>query len=214
MSATRWFMGAFAWREDQSDAELVPDGVSNAGGTGHDIPSQEQCERCHRGLPDTLLSVSAIQLSHDGDGVTLDDLIADGSLSSAPGAPFTLPGDPTTQAALGYLHANCGPCHNPNSEVFVTIDMQLWLETASLGSVEATTTFRTTVAMPVATVTGSAEVRVDPGRPETSALISRMSERGTEAQMPPLATELVDEPGIAAVHDFILSLPAADGGVP
>jgi hypothetical protein len=41
--------------------------------------------------------------------------------------------------------------------------------------------------------------------PETSALIMRMAVRGLE-QMPPLATELVDDDGVDALSDWILSL--------
>jgi hypothetical protein len=47
---------------------------------------------------------------------------------------------------------------------------------------------------------------VVPGEPSQSALIERMSERGTDAQMPVLGTELVHPEGIEIVEAWIRSL--------
>ncbi|HTA20346.1 MAG TPA: hypothetical protein VK989_13700, partial [Polyangia bacterium] len=56
---------------------------------------------------------------------------------------------------------------------------------------------------------GAITLRVDPGAPAMSALVARMSARGSKDQMPPLATEIVDPAGIAAVSAWIGGLPAA-----
>ncbi len=107
-----WVFMAYQWGAPLADAGAVPGGVPNAGGTTHDIPDEATCRLCHQGLPEGALGVSAIQLSHDRQGLTLNTLIAGGSLSHPPAAPLTIPGDPVAEQALGYLHANCGGCHN------------------------------------------------------------------------------------------------------
>jgi hypothetical protein len=38
-----WDMVAFAWTDDGLDARSVPEGRRDAGGTGHDIPGEDDC---------------------------------------------------------------------------------------------------------------------------------------------------------------------------
>jgi hypothetical protein len=69
-----------------------------------------------------LLGVTAIQLSHDLDGVTLAALAAEGRLSNPPAAPFTIPGGPVAEQALGGRSPSprCIPScssHSPQSEI-------------------------------------------------------------------------------------------------
>ena len=202
-------MMAYQWNSSQTDANAVPDGVVNASGTPHDIPSQKDCGVCHNNMKDRVLGFTAIQLSHNKPGVTLDKLIQSGALTNPPAAAFQLPGNATEQAALGYLHANCGMCHNDNSIIATVIDMRLWLSTSALGAVSDTPTYKTTVGVatdsPVTPSTVS--VRIQPGDPSASAIHLRMSDRGSPVQMPPLGTELVDSTGVAAVDAWINSLP-------
>ena len=108
-----WIFAAYQWNDAGTDADYVADGVVNAKGTQHDIPSNVDCSKCHSKLPEHLLGLSAIQLSHTGAGVTIRSLSDAGMLTVPAPNGFTVPGsDPATQAALGYLHANCGNCHN------------------------------------------------------------------------------------------------------
>lgn len=53
---------------------------------------------------------------------------------------------------------------------------------------------------------GAITVRVAPGQPDGSAIVARMSARGNDAQMPPLATELVDGTGLDTIQQWISSL--------
>ena len=46
-----YWMGAFVWNADQTDAVLAPEGQADINGTTHDAPSQKQCLACHRGEP-------------------------------------------------------------------------------------------------------------------------------------------------------------------
>src|SRR5512139_401839 len=49
-----WLMISYAWREDGSDADAVPEGKKGVQGTDHDIPAAVDCYDCHRNMPDTL----------------------------------------------------------------------------------------------------------------------------------------------------------------
>src|ERR1041385_101468 len=143
-----WVMIAYQWKSDGSDAVAVPDGVPNASGTTHDIPPTDDCRFCHENMLDRLLGFNAIQLSHNLPGLTITDLISENLLTDPPAGPFTLPGDTTTSNAIGYLHGNCGDCHNPHSSLFITVDMQLWEDTSTLDTVEHTTVYRKAVNQP------------------------------------------------------------------
>lgn len=206
-SKTDWVMIAYQWRSDLRNADAVPAGVPDARGTTHDIPSTEDCLFCHGNMKDSLLGVSALQLSHSLTGVTLTDLVSENRLSSPPSAPFTIPGDPTAEGALGYLHANCGTCHNPASDVYALTGLRLWESTGALDTVENTTAYRTTVGQPNGALPQFHVI--EPGDPDRSELVLRMSVRGTASptQMPPLATEVVDTAGVAKVRAWIESLP-------
>jgi len=206
-------LASYLWNEDESDATLVgPEGLEDARGTSHDIPSKAACLRCHGtyqtggGRPSRALGFSALQLAHSGEGLTLDALVADGQLSHAPG-PIAVPGDAVEQAALGYLHANCGNCHNSTADRVPQVDLDLWLE-VDVTDVASTSAWRTTVDLP-STLFNDQHVsgRVVPGDPEQSAVWYRMNARGTLAQMPPLASEVPDPAGLAAVRAWIEALP-------
>ncbi len=56
---------------------------------------------------------------------------------------------------------------------------------------------------------GAITQRVAPGDPDASAVVARMSARGSKDQMPPLATEATDSTGIGKVRRWIASLPPA-----
>jgi hypothetical protein len=183
----------------------VPDGVENALGTDHDIPTSGKCKDCHATLPGRLAGLSAIQLSHAGPGVTLQGLIADGTLSAAPPGDFALP-DTDPWNTLGYLHANCGQCHNPHGgEAFDKADgMELWLTTAQLGSVAETASYTTTVGVPISIALTGFTQRIVAGSAATSALYERLSlTRGSDGAMPPLATELKDTAALLQLQTWI-----------
>jgi hypothetical protein len=205
----QWLMLAFAWNSEGTDAFAAPRGENDAGGTPHDIPSRVMCGECHENMPDRLLGIGAVQLAHSLGGLTLDTLIADGRLTHPPPSPIELPGDTVAQEALGYLHANCGNCHNRRSGDFPMVHLELHLEVLGLSSIEETTTYRTTVDVPFEGVPPSPdipELRIVPGDPEGSAVYQRMNVREPLVQMPPLGTEEPDATGLAAVASFITAL--------
>lgn len=191
-SLADWKFIAYQWALDQSDAIAVPDGVNNVGGTSHDIPSAATCLRCHHSSPFAALGFSAIQLAHGGPGLTLASLTAAGRLTVLPASPLVLPGDAVASQALGYLHANCGGCHNASTSgsFSPTTKIVFWQGASQLASVEQTTTF-------VNMVTNT--------NGDLTSLLSgvrRMKSRPA-SPMPPLATELVDPVGVATVEAWL-----------
>jgi len=211
-----YWMGAFVWNADGTDAVFAPDGQMNINGTAHDAPAQKDCGACHRGDVGRVLGFSAIQLSRDSQPPNLRDLAARGLLSSPPDAAvdYPVPGDAVTSTALGYLHANCGHCHNENGTSWPDTQMVLRLRIADRDAVTSGV-FNSIVGKNIQYWRGGAvTLRVTPGNPEMSGIFVRMSSRGNKDQMPPLATEIVDPTGLQAVRDWITSLsPPTDAGV-
>jgi hypothetical protein len=207
-----FWMGAFVWNEEQTEAELAELGQSDLLGTAHDAPAQEDCGACHNGEPGRVLGFSALQLAHDATGAdgewTLRELVSDGRLSAPPEqADFHVPGDDVTAAALGYLHANCGHCHNSRGTSWPDTQMVLRLFVGEAVP-EDSELFRSVVGEALDYYRDTPlTTRVVPGEPDQSAVIGRMQVREPKQQMPPLATEEVDQVGIDAVSAWISALP-------
>lgn len=114
-----YWIGAFVWNDDESDADFVPNGRRDARGS-HDVPSSAQCGTCHNGEPGRVLGLSAVQ----------QPKIAAELLAHPPAVSFAPLADVVTANAanaIGYLHANCGHCHNPNGSARPDTDMNLRL---------------------------------------------------------------------------------------
>ncbi len=209
-----WQMVAYMWRVDGSDADAVPDGVSGANGTGHDIPDRNTCKGCHDNMVDKLLGFTALQLSNDASPLNLTSLASEGRLTHAPEASFGLPGSNKAQAALGVLHANCGHCHNPASAVYRAMlrrpigtgGPDLWERTTNLATLEATVGYASTVCRENVILPELS--MIEPGDPDRSEIVLRMRERGLGTlQMPPLGTGVVDTAGLGAIEEWIRELP-------
>ena len=205
---------SYLWNEEQTEAYKVSaDGMTQVLGTQHDIPSREQCVECHGtapkggGRPSRGLGFSAIMLSEATQGVSLNDLINDAILSDPPQHSIQIPGNTTDKDALGYLHINCGTCHNQSDDGLPQFDMNLWLDVEHTSAVESNA-WKTTVGVDTQVFKDQhISGRIVPGNPETSALYYRMSHRDDVAQMPPVGTKLVDTEGIAIISEWIESLP-------
>jgi hypothetical protein len=220
-----WFFMAYKWM-GTTEAVAVPNGERNASGTQHDIPSQADCGTCHNSMKDRVLGFTAIQLSHDLPGLNIDQVVANGWLTDPPVGTgdasaeagknrFIVPGNATEKAALGYLHANCGMCHNERGKVGLLLHGDMWLHFDKLSSVADTATYQTLVdqAAPQGNAARTPKW-ITPGNPAMSAIHELMSLRdsnqladaGNPRQMPPLASELVDMTGLAAVDAWINAL--------
>lgn len=192
-----YWMGSFVWSEDERDAQFVLEGAADVRGTTHDVPPARSCGTCHRGDPARYLGLSPVQAQLPP------------ALLQQP-AQFVVPGTSTEAAAIGYLHANCAHCHNPQGSARPDTDLDLRLR-ASDHSVRDTLVYTSTIGVPLqyfGAVPGT--LRVVPGHPEDSALLLRMRERGNRTQMPPIATETIDFDGATAVELWISQLPSPD----
>lgn len=206
-----WDQRVFAWNEAQDAVtevtNLAEPERQNVLGTDHDIPSGADCLRCHGGR-DVVNGFTAIQLEHDLGGVTLQTLRDEARLTDPIAAASTVvPGDATAIAALGYLHANCGHCHREVSSDAAAMSTGLWmwleLDTAT---VDATNTYATAVGTRASFFDPTAYCRIYPGDPAASLIVRRMNTRGSSAQMPPLASEIVEAAGVDAVSAWITAV--------
>jgi hypothetical protein len=211
-----WEGATYAWNDDDTEATQVGSrGEENARGTAHDIPEGYSCEGCHAGGTEWPLGVSLVQLSSGGDAIGLQALLdADAISDTLP--TVTLPGDEATQAALGYLHANCGSCHYDAVEELTGLlnllfgpgaptDFSMKLIESQLETLEDTGVHRTAIDHELTEKLEGATVRLVPGDADKSAIAIRMGTRGDD-QMPLIGTEEVDEEGLAIITDWINSL--------
>ena len=215
VKANFWVGAVYLWNQDDSAATRTVGGDIPLGGGTYHVPTQDECEKCHRGRTEHILGFSAVDLGLLGaTGVTLTSLVAEGRLSPPPVNTQLVIGDDGTgvaAAALGWLHANCGnTCHNDNSlSPAFAAGMRLRLDPTELDG-RSSKTFdasTTTVGVAVRNANWTGQVRIVPGAPEASLLYDLISHRGTGRQMPPFATNLVDQENIARVGAWIRLLP-------
>ncbi len=222
----RWMFVSYAWNAEESDAVLAPPsglrGVAEIQpGLRHDIPAENDCRVCHEGGRVEVLGFSALQLSSDRDAeaphkerllpgmIDLSMLIDRGLIRSYPAQwarrPPRIAGrTPTERAALGYMHANCGNCHNPNGDL-ESLDMLLRHSVAPKASGEpallTTVDRKGQFQIPGAALGETYIVR--PGDPARSAILYRMASRNPLLQMPPLATKTADEEAVRLIERWI-----------
>jgi hypothetical protein len=204
-----WDFMPYAWNATQSDALSAADGVVDANGTGHDIPPASACMGCHANVKSRVLGFSALQLDYAAPSglMDLDDAVAAGWLSNVPGTTtphLPVPGNATEQAALGYLHGNCGHCHNADSPL---INRPMFrLEPGYLDTVEATRTYESAVNVVADVTIDGATIVAKPGDPDHSVIITRMNAMNTAKRMPALGVELVDPTGQNVLRTWITAL--------
>ena len=216
--ASGWAATTYVWSEDGSTALAQNDGVADLHGTGHRVPTRNQCFECHWGRDDLILGWDRVMLGPGASGSVLEALPELAGVAA--------PGDAIERAALGYLHANCGvSCHNE------TLDAQgrhsglyLRLEADSLASAMQTGAFTSGInkvpsaGAPIQELPpppgGLSFYDLLPGSPERSLVLARMRVRQNLAQMPRLATERVDPAGIALVEAWIEHMAELPGYPP
>lgn len=201
-----YWMGAFVWHANESDARFQLDGLSSE--ADHEIPNQKQCGTCHNGAQGRILGLSAIQLGRDCQGPTcLAELVALGALSPTPDElqPGP-PGTPEIAMALGYLHANCGNCHNRLGTAWRDTDLDLSLQIGALSPAD-TNIYQSCIGVGLTNfVDDGLDIRVAPGYTQQSAVWRRMQSRSSELQMPPFGSRHPDLDGLDLVGRWIESL--------
>ena len=199
-SAATYSLRTYVWNAAQTEAVLDTDGATDVNGTPHDVPTAAQCMSCHSGEAGRALGFSAVQLP----AATLAMLSSTGKLKNPITTAFGPTGAATSIAAVGYLHANCGHCHNPNG-IAGTINNQTLRLDATAKPVEMEPGWLTTVNVAVQGNGLGATLRIAPMQPTNSAVVKRMSVRGA-GQMPLIATETVDQNGVDAVVTWVGTL--------
>jgi len=229
-----WRYATYIWNADETDAELAPaDGIAamplqGSADRRYAIPAEADCRACHEGAAVPVLGVSALQLSPDRDplaphaemkGADLVDLrylVERGLVRHLPTsllerAPRIAASNPTERAALGYLHGNCGHCHNssgPLASLELVLAQDPVPEAAGTVTTLQSLVGRTSRFRPYG-VQGAPQ-RVTPGKHENSVLAMRMRSRNPMTQMPPLGTQVVDADGLAIVQRWIKDLPSQE----
>ena len=215
----RWVFASYAWNDAQTDAELASEsGVAGiaaiADGKRHSIPSVTECRACHDSSRTETLGFTALQLSDDRDPnaihgeplspemLTLKTLVEEDLMLPRRPELLTAPprieaASPVTRTALGYLSTNCGSCHNRESSI-ASLGLDLRQNPPGTRNSEPGT-----AAAPECTAVGKrghwvvpetpdASRVINPGHPESSAVIRRIKSRRPISQMPPIGTVVVD----------------------
>ncbi len=208
--ASGWEAVSYAWNTDGSDADLkraggrVPvtftDPSGNAQTISYAIPNQNQCKECHA-LAGRVTPIGP-KARNLNDGHQLGSLVSAGLLDTAPAdaprvARWDDPHAPLDDRARAYLDVNCAHCHNPagaasNSGLFLEWDRADGV-TRGIGK------------HPVAAGRGSgtAGVVIDPGNPDNSILIYRLSSTEPGVAMPELGRATVHAEGVAMLRAWI-----------
>lgn len=203
-----WRFAVYVWNAEQTAAVLAPErgatvAAAEAPGGSYRIPSRTDCLACHEGAAVPLLGASALQLSRDRDPLAphaeprgahdadLRSLASQGRLRNLPPpllarAPRIAAPTPTARAALGYLHGNCGHCHN---DVGPLAESELVLAQAS--------------ATPAASAAKTLRSLMLPGRSAGELVLQRLKSPNPYTRMPPLGVGVMDAEGAALVERWI-----------
>ena len=230
VSKERWLFASYAWNEAQTEALLAPEGglpnvAEVAPGKRHSIPSIADCRSCHDSARTEILGFDALNLSDDRDPnaphaepltremitlrtLTKDDLISPKRKDLVKTPPRIAASSPEARAALGYLSTNCGSCHNRESSI---ASLGLILKHTVTGAGDGagnqcTAALATTVGKRGHWVVPEAQDAsriINPGHPESSAIIRRVKSRRPLSQMPPLGSVLVDRAAVDLLTSWV-----------
>ena len=224
-----WVYASYLWNAENSDALLASaKGVvlemPDASTQRYEVPSRADCLVCHEGAAVPVLGASAVQLSRaagssdagaselgssDEPNADMKALVDRGLLRNLPAAwleepPVIAAASPTERSVLGYLHGNCGHCHNhdgASAAVGVRLAQSAGHpEVARRRVLESVVNARSRFRPPGM----HADARIiAPGDPEASVILRRMQSRNPLAQMPPLGTLAADRDAIALIRSWI-----------
>jgi mono/diheme cytochrome c family protein len=223
-SEAGWVFASYAWNDGGTDAVLVPDDglpavTDIAPGRRHSIPSRTDCTACH-GSDGNPLGFNALQLSPDRDpnavhgeplppgAVTLKELVEDRLFSPVrtdlvASPPRIRTANPETRAVLGYLAANCAMCHNGSGTIAAPGPVIRYDDLLRDGDAVARTLLRQPTRWQVPGAAEGDSMLVNPGSPDSSAILVRMRSRAPSSQMPPLGTVVRDQEAVEAIARWI-----------
>jgi uncharacterized repeat protein (TIGR03806 family) len=210
-----WAGYTYEWDDAQTDATLLPSSKVRdlGGGKSWYYPSRADCLACHSGAAGRTLGLEIGQLNADllypetnrlsNQLATLDHIGLFAQPLSAPVSMLPAYPRPTSDEgtvetrARAYLHANCSFCHRPNSVGGGPMDLRFSIP---LGDAKACGLDPSNgdLGVPFAKI-------LAPGNPAVSMLSLRPKTLGA-GRMPPLASQVIDAEGTAAIDAWISSL--------
>lgn len=207
-----WAGYTYEWREDQSDADLLPAGkeVTVAGQTWI-YPSRAECMTCHTEAAGRTLGLETTQLNGDliyestnrisNQLATWQHLglftepIEDPESLDALVDPFGTAN--LEERAESYMHTNCANCHRPDHPLRVDFDLRYGVDFADRGICDEE---------PVGDDLGIDDAVLLAGGDADRSLIYQRSTRRDSAGMPPLGSALVDSDGTTLLRNYIDSV--------
>ena len=218
-----WRFATYVWNAEGTDAMLVPEGgarvaVASAPGGRYLVPSRTDCLACHEGAAVPVLGFTALQLSADRDPLAphadapradmpdLQSLVDRGWLRNLPAAALASPPrivgrTLVERAALGYLHGNCGHCHNAAGALTgLEFVLAQQADPAARGAERTLQSLLGHASRFRAHGNGAAQRIAADG---DSVLTLRMKSENPLVRMPPLAVQVVDIEGVALVERWI-----------
>ncbi len=216
-----WHGYTYIWNDDQTDAELadirgvdreypVSDGKLLRKQKWH-FPSRAECTMCHTVTAKYALGVNTAQMNRDHDygGVVANQLatfdhigLFDKKLPAKPEKLEKIADYRDTKADLdararAYLHANCSHCHRKWGGGNAEFQLLSTLPLKDLGVVD------------VKPQQGAFDLKdpryIVPGDPARSMIYHRMTRLGL-GRMPHIASNVVDEPAVKLIGDWIKAM--------
>lgn len=218
-----WHGFSYEWNDAETDALLLTTAkeksfavVAESGASIQQTwlyPSRNQCLQCHTAPTNGVLGLTTKQLNYDftypASGVSDNQLRTLDHISiftePLPDTPANLPKMPDSNdetasihdRARAYLAANCSMCHRPASSAPTAMDLRWEVSVGEMGLVGE---------VPQAGDLGiPGALIVKPGAADQSVLLERMKVLD-ENRMPPLASSVVDDDGVAVIREWINSL--------
>jgi uncharacterized repeat protein (TIGR03806 family) len=221
------YAATYKWRADNSDADLLPGGltenitIATASGTRtqtYDYPSPHDCMLCHNPNANYILGVKTRQLNgnltYPSTGVNdnqlrtlshvgyFDPTISESGMAAyAKLVPMTDTSASVTTRMRSYFDANCAQCHRPNGgPAFwdARFDTPLVAQGIVNGKAENDL--------------GIVDARVAaPGSLARSLLYRRMNTTDVN-RMPPLGRNVIDASAVALLENFIAGLASTSPG--
>jgi putative heme-binding domain-containing protein len=219
-----WYAYTYAWRDDQTDADLVPaDGAEKEVHDGRrnrvwSFHSRSQCMSCHSTWSEFALAFRPEQLNRPGPGGRnqLVVLTEAGQIRRAANDGNTLPpfdarsvarerrlvdpaavNQPLEARARSYLDTNCAHCHVDGGGGSVDLRLQYAVTNGEMKAVGIRPS-RGDFALPDAAI-------IKPGDPCSSTLYFRMAKFGRD-RMPHLGSERPDETGLDLIARWIAGM--------
>jgi uncharacterized repeat protein (TIGR03806 family) len=216
-----WRGFTYRWNSPQTEAQLLTGGASEtitvqtANGPRQQVyeyPSQTDCLQCHTTAAGGLLGINTRQLNRSrlfAQTNVMDnqlrawnhinlfsrDIGDAGQYATLPDVADT--SRPIDQRARAYLDVNCAQCHRPEGPTPSNLDLRFATPDADTNAIG-------TVPQQGDLGVANAAI-VAPGDRDRSVLWLRI-QRLDATRMPPLASHLVDESGLALIGDWIDSM--------